>query len=409
MSTRTTLLATLLAAGVLAGCVPSQRGLEARSRARERLNIIKAELSRDQAVQALEAGRFEKATKEIRRAIFMNQTWAEYRLIQGRILLETHRLEKALRSFEKALELKPEYPEAHYYCGIVYQRWSDDLRAHDHYRSAFEQAPDEVVYLLASAESLVAIDQLNQAIHLITTKLSYFEHNAALHHLLGQIAMLQDDPTLAAEMYEEAWRLSPDDDGMLGELARAQYDAKMFGKCLRSVRQLEDRPGGDSSELKRLHARCLASLERQGEARNMFIELTRIDPTDTGLWVELGTVAWEIGDFHRMALCGARATALAPDRFEGYLLKGINERHHGNLKDAIMFLRQAADRAVATPLPHLLLGRVLDEHGDRESALEAYAAALRIDPDNDSAKLLWSDSQEQFLLAQPAMGGATRE
>ncbi len=85
MSTRTTLLATLLAAGVLAGCVPSQRGLEARSRARERLNIVNAELSRDQAVQALEAGRFEKATKEIRRAIVMNQTWAEYRLIQGRI------------------------------------------------------------------------------------------------------------------------------------------------------------------------------------------------------------------------------------------------------------------------------------------------------------------------------------
>ncbi len=409
MSRRATLLAALLAAGTLAGCGPSRAGLEARARARERLNMVNAELSRDQAAQALEAGQFEKATKEIRRAIYMNQGWAEYRLIEGRIFLETHRLEKALRSFEKALELKPEYPEAHYFCGIVYQRWSDDARAHDHYRSAFEQEPDQVAYLLASAEALVALDQFNQASHLITTKLAYFEHNAALHHLRAQIAMLQDDPTLAAERYAEAWRLSPDDDGMLGELARAQYAAKMFGACLRSVRQLNDRPGGDSAELKRLKARCLASLERQTEARNLFIELTRIDPTDTELWVELGTVAWEIGDFHRMALCGARATALAPDRFEGYLLKGINERHHGNLNDAIMFLRQAADRAVETPLPHLLLGRVLDEHGDRHSAIEAYAAALRIDPDNETARLLWSDSQEHFLLAQPPMGPATPE
>ncbi len=409
MSTRTTLLATLLAAGALAGCGPSRAGLEARFQARERLNIVNAELSRDQAVQALEAGQFEKAAKEIRHSIALHQSWAEYRVVEGRIYLETHRLEKALRSFEKALELKPDYPEAHYYCGIVFQRWSDDLRAHDHYRSAFEQEPDQVAYLLASAELLVALDQLDQAIHLITTKLAYFEHNAALHHLLAQIAMLQDDPTLAARMYSEAWRLSPEDDGMLGELARAQFQAKMFGECLRSVRQLRDRPGADSAELKRLHARCLASLDRQGEARNLLVELTRLDPTDTGLWVELGTIAWEIGDYHRMALCGARAAALAPDRFEGYLLKGINERHHGNLADAIMFLRQAADRAVTTPLPHLLLGRVLDEHGDRESALDAYAAALRIDPDNESAKLLWSDSQEQFLLAQPAMGGATRE
>ena len=409
MSTRTTLLVTLLAAGALAGCGPSRAGLEARSQARERLSIVNAELSRDQAVQALEAGQFEKAAKEVRRAIAMHPRWAKYRVINGRIFLETHRLEKALGSFEKALQLKPEYPEAHYYCGIVYQRWSDDLRAHDHYRSAFEQEPDQVAYLLASAESLVAIDQLDQATHLLTSKLAYFEHNAAMHHLLGQIALLQDDPTLAVEMYEEAWRLRPEDDGMLSELAHTQYQAKKFAGCLRSVWQLKDRPGGDSAELKRLHARCLASLERQGEARNIFVELTRIDPTDTGLWIELGTVAWEIGDFHRMALCGVRATALAPDRFEGYLLKGINERHHGNLKDAIMFLRQAADRAVATPLPHLLLGRVLAENGDRQSALDAYAAALRIDPDDESAKLLWSDSQEQFLLAQPAMSGATRE
>jgi tetratricopeptide (TPR) repeat protein len=409
MLSRTVFLTALLVAGALAGCGPSRAGLEARANARQRLNIVNAELGRDQAVQALKAGQFEKATKEINRSIAMHPTWGEYRVIQGRIFLETHRLERALKAFEMALELRPEYAEAHYYCGIVYQRWSDDARAHDHYRAAFEQEPDQVAYLLASAESLVALDQLNQATHLITAKLSYFENNAALHHLLAQIAMLHDDPALATEMYEEAWRLSSDDDSILGELAHAQYQANLFGECLRSVQQLKDRPGGESAELKRLYARCLVALDRQPEARNLFIELTRDDPTDTELWVELGTVAWEVGDFHRMALCGARATALAPDRFEGYLLKGVNERHHGKLDEAIMFLRQAADRAVTTPLPLLLLGRVHAENGDRQSALDAYAAALRIDPEDETAKLLWSNSQEQILLARPSTGGPLDE
>lgn len=406
MSTRTILLSTLLAAGLLSGCGPGQAGLEARAKARERLNIVNAQLSRDQAVQALEAGQFEKATKEVGHAIAMHPTWAEYRVIEGRIFLETHRLEKAIKSFEKALELRPEYPDAHYYSGIVHQRWSDDMRAYDHYRSALEQQPDQVAYLLAAAESLVALDQLDQAIHLLDSKLTYFEHNAAIHHLLGQIALLQDDPGNAAKMFAEAWRLRPEDDGLLEELARAQYESRSYGDCLRSVRQLQDRPAGNRAELKRLQARCLAALERQVESRNLYIELTTLDPTNTELWIELGTVAWEIGDFHRMALCGARATALAPDRFEGYLLKGINERHHGNLSEAIVFLDQAADRAVATPLPHLLLGRVLDEHGDRERALEAYAAALRIDPDNESAKAFWGNG---LLLATPPMGGATEQ
>ncbi|MCH7798653.1 MAG: tetratricopeptide repeat protein [Planctomycetes bacterium] len=409
MSTRPIIMSALLVAGVLAGCAPTKKGLEARAKARERLNIINAQLSRDQAVQALEAGQFEKATKEIRQAIAMNPTWAEYHLVNGRIFLETHRLEKAQRSFEKALELRPDYPEAHYYSGIVYQRWSDDARAYDHYLSAFEQEPDRVPYLLAAAESLVALDLLDEASYLIDSKIVYFEHNAALHHLLGQIMLLRGDPAGAAQLYLEAWRLSPEDDLLLEELARTQYAAGMYGDCYRSVTLLQQQPDGDRPQLKRLEARCLAALDRHAEARNMFLELTKLDPTDTGLWIELGTVAWEIGDYHRMALCGARVAVLAPERFEGYLLKGVNERHHGNLAESIMFLRQAAMRAPEVALPHLLLGRVLDQAGDQEEALAAYATAVRIEPESEEAQLLWGDGQERFLLAQPLTDGARNE
>ncbi len=401
MSTRPIIVSAVLAAGFLAGCGPTKSGLEARSRARDRLNAVNAQLSRDQAVQALEAGQFEKATKEIGQAIALHPTWAESHVVNGRIFLETHRLEKAQRSFAKALELQPDYPEAHYYSGIVYQRWSDDARAYDHYLSAFEQEPDRVPYLLAAAESLVALDQLEEARYLIDSKLVYFEHNAALRHLLGQITLLQGDPVVAARLYSEAWRLSPEDDLLLEELARTQYAAGKYGDCVRSLTQLQQLPDGDRPELKRLQARCLAALQLHTKARNLFLELTKLDPTDTGLWIELGTVAWEIGDYHRMALCGARIAALAPDRFEGYLFKGVTERHHGNLAESVLFLRQAADRAVDIALPHLLLGRVLDQAGDQEQALEAYATALRIDPESEDAQLLWGEGQERFLLAQP--------
>ena len=400
MSTRPFALVTLMAAGLLAGCGPGKAGLAARAAARERLNIVNAELGHDQAVQALEAGQFDKATREVARAIAMHPSWAPYRVTEGRIFLETHRLEKAIRSFEMALQLRPDYPEAHYYCGIVYQRWSDDTRAYDHYMSAFEQEPDRVGYLLAAAESLVALDQLDAASHLIETKVAYFEHNAALRHLKGQIALLQDDPAGAAALYSEAWRLRPDADTLLEELARTQYAAAMYGESYKSVSQLQDRPGHlDRPELKHLKARCLTALERHIEARNLYVELTRLDPTDTELWIELGIVAWEVGDYHRMALCGARITALAPSRFEGYMLKGLNERHHGNLSDAVVLLRQAANNARTSTLPHLLLGHVLEQSGDHSKALDAYAAALRIDPDNEDAQTLWEEGQPQLLAA----------
>ena len=400
MSTRPIALIALAAAGLFAGCGPSKAGLQARAAARERLNIVNAELGHDQATQALEAGQFDKATREVTRAIAMNPTWAPYRVTQGRIFLETHRLEKAIRSFEKALELRSDFPEAHYYCGIVHQRWSDDTRSYDHYMSAFEQEPDRVGYLLAAAESLVALDQLDAARHLIESKMSYFEHNAALRHLMGQIALLQDDPGGAATLYSEAWRLSPDDDTLLEELARTQYAAALYGESYKSVSQLLDRAAlANRPGLKRLQARCLTALQRQLEARNLYVELTNLSPTDTELWIELGVVAWEIGDYHRMALCGARITALAPHRFEGYMLKGLNERHHGDLAEAVGLLRQAANRAEEDTLPHLLLGHVLEQTGEHAKALEAYAAALRIDPDNADAQTLWTEGQPHLLAA----------
>lgn len=407
MSTRPLLIVSLIGLTLLAGCGPTSAGLKARAEARQRLDVVNAELASDQAEQAFLGGQFDRATKEIHRAIALHPEWAEYRVLEGRIYLETHRLEKALLSFDTAIELKPKLAEAHYYAGIVCQRWSEDERAYNYYMAAFEAAPDSVEYLLAAAESLVAMEQFDSARHLLESKLGYFEHNAAMRHLLGEIALLQGDANEAADLYAAAWRLTPEDPIMLNELAQVQFAAERYGDCYRSVKQLQELTGQqDHPDLMHLEAQCLAYIDRQPEARALYLALTKLDPTNVDLWVELGTLAWELGDYHRMALCGARVTALAPARYEGYMLKGVNERHHGDLEEAVMFLKQAAERAPSTALPHLVLGRVLEQLGDKPGALEAYTEAIRIDPDNADAQALFIDGQERLLTAQHPDSGS---
>lgn len=403
MSTRPILIA--LAAFTLAasaGCGGPTRGMQARERAEERLDMVNSKLSYDQGEQKFEAGQFEKALKEIDLAIKLYPNAPKYYLLQGRIYLETHRLEKALESFGKAAEIDPEFPDAHYYMGIVHQRWSDDAKAYDEYMEAYEIDPSSVPYLLAAAESMVALEQYSAARRLIESKLTMFEHNAALRHLLGQIAMLEGDTAKAAELLSDARRLNPEDEALLDELAQAQYSAGLYKECLRSVKALQDLSDTRRPELVLFEARCLAFMERLPEARNLYLELTRLEPTEVEVWIELGTVAWELDDFHRTALCGARVTALAPDRYEGYLLKGINERHHGNLQEAILYLTQAADRSGEIVLPHLVLGRTLEETGDHQAALETYGRALSIDPENADAEALFTAlmEEDEVLTAQ---------
>ena len=404
MSTRPLLIVLLIAVGGWsAGCATPSHGEQARIDARRRMNIVNAELTYDQAEQAFKTGQFDDALKNINRCVEVMPDRPKFHLLQGRIHLETHRLDKSIESFQAALEQQRDYAEAHYFSGIVYQRWSDDEKAHEHYRAAYELEPSAVGYLLAAAESMVALSRVDEAKRLVEQKLDYFEHIPALRQLLGQIALLQDDPETAATYLAEASRFNPDNLMLLEEVAHTQFAAGLYLKCLDSTRELRRAIHERRPDLVHLEARCLAQLQRFEDAREAYLQLTRLTPRDVEVWVDLGVLAWEMDDFHRMALCGARLATLAPQRYEGYLLKGINERHHGNLPEAIALLKRAASLAPDTALPQLVLGRVLDEAGDRKSALAAVRRAIQAEPENGDANLMYVElSQDHTLVTVPS-------
>jgi Flp pilus assembly protein TadD len=223
---------------------------------------------------------------------------------------------------------------------------------------------------------------------LINDKLTYFEYNAAFRHLLGQIALLQKDPETAARLFSEARLLAPDDDALLEELAWAQFEADQFARCLESVKQLHRLSRDKRDDLLHLEARCLAVLERSAEARDLYIKLSRKSPTDVNVWIELGMIAWELGDFRRVATSSVRVIALDPHRYEGYMLKALNEDHHGNKVNALRLMKQATDRSPDEAMPYLLLGRMFEQGGQQKRARIAYLKALQVEPDNAEARLL---------------------
>lgn len=386
------MVAVLACTLLVTGCGgPTKEGIKNRNEARQRLDAMTTHLSYQQAMQSFEVGEFDRALKTIKGAIQRYPDEPSYYVLEGRIYLETHRLEASLKSFENAIKHNPDFAEAHYYAGIVYQRWSKNREAYESYARAWERDDTNPQYLLAAAESMIAMDNLDGAEAMVKPKLAYFENNAALHHLLGTIAKMKGNDERAAELMSEAHLLQPDNISLLEELAWTQYDAEQFNECYQSVKQLlatgqyEDR-----LDLKHLEARCLALTNRPREARNLFLELSNEEPTNADIWIELGTVAWELGDYRRVALCGARATALAPTRYEGYMLKAVNEREHGNEKQAIELLDEAADRSPDNVTPHLLLSALLEERGRYEAATQVCARALDIAPNNAKAKAMFS-------------------
>lgn len=340
---RALLVLALVALPVAAGCNgPTKAGQEARKAAKERAAEASAVIVYDQSMQSFKAGQFDRALKEVDEAIYRLPKEARFWTLRGRINLETGNLEQAERDFTAAIGHDEKFAEAYYRRGLVHERWSDHDQAFLDYQAAAERNPEKLAYAIAAGEMLVNQRKYAEAKAWLEPKLDRFGNSGVMHQMLGKVDLLMGDAAAAATRLNRAMVLDPSLPMVLDDLVRAQWAAGEWDDCLQSVRRLrKERADGQAVELLRLEGRCLVRLERFGDARVVFSELTRAHPQDVAGWIDLGTTAWLLGDVGRARASGDRLVELAPRRFEGYLLLGLVAREGGSSAEARALLEKA--------------------------------------------------------------------
>lgn len=421
--TSTLTLAALLLP--LAGCNgPSATGLKNRELAKQRIGGFKAAFEFDDARNALNAGRFDRAMESINTAITGDPAIPDYYLLRGRILLESDQLERAEQSFLDAIARQQEMlertvaeidermatddidervqnvledslaagaaieAEAHWFLGIINQRWNRDAEALEAYRAAMGLDSDELRYVVAAAEMLLNLGRPEEVDDLILPQLDMFEGDGSLQFVLARAAMLRGDATLAAARYAQANVMRPGDELLLREKLRAEFEAGQYDDALDTVTMISANQSDPDPALIRMEARCLSRKGRPIDAQVAYRELLRLSPEDVSAWIEFGTLSWELETFDRVSRSGARVVALAPERWEGWFLRGVATQNDGDLIEAERLMKEAAERAENAALPHLLLGRLLEDRGDAAGAEAAMQAALKAEPENDDLQSL---------------------
>jgi tetratricopeptide (TPR) repeat protein len=382
-------LAAALAACLLSACAPRTAGLEARKEADARFRRTTSLVSFDQARQAFEAGDLEKARQEVEAAIARSDTEARYWSLLGRIELEARRLERAASAFGRAMECDPSLAEAYYYRGVVHQRWGAADRAIEDYLKASELDSERIAYLLAAAEMLVTGRRLDEARDLLLPKLAYFEHNAAVHELLGDIATLQENHRVAARSYERSMMIDPDAP-LVGEKALgAMFRAGEWQRCLEAARRLRANAvsGADGrlavvpADVLRHEGRSLAMLGRHQEARTVFADYARQYPEDTEAWRDLATASLALHELDRAQWAAERLVTLARDEPAGYTLRGIVAERANDLGTAIRWHVRAVEVGPSSPEAAAALGLALQSAGRGKEAAQWLRRALDLDPE----------------------------
>ena len=360
-----------------------------RNAAKERWAATRARILYSLAAEQLETGDLDKAETTIVEAMQTSPKQPEHYELAARIEIERGRLERAYHLLEKAVEFDPKRADSHYLLGVVLERWQRSQAALEAYEKAYELHPDDVTSLLAAAEMLVKLDRVEEAIHRLEVKATYFENNAALRVELGRMHSLRRQYDQAVRRFRQATVLSPEDPVLVEYLALAQCAAGRHADAIGHLETLVVNPKfARRGDLRLVLGDCYMATGRPVDARVQFMKAIEGDANDVNAWIKLGQAALIVGDTIRLERAVERTLALAPNRPEGHLLGGLVEQKAGRHETAVAAFDKAANLSPGLAEPLLLKGVSLERLGDRDGAAEAYQQALVIQPGDERIRRL---------------------
>ncbi len=249
-------------------------------------------------------------------------TWEE-RLTLGRLYWDSRRVDDARRVFEAMARERPDSPELARILGEIALQSGRPDAARRHYERAIEADPTDYRSYLAlffassrrftSAPETVTLPE-GRAAELVARAAERVDGTDFEGLVLTGVAwMAVDSVARAAEQFEQASALRPDDRDARLNLAGAYQRLGRLDAALAVVRDLRTR-WPDDPTLLNFHGYLLAELGRDlGRAERLVRRALEAEP-DNGYFLDsLGWVYFRMGDYPRAVSTLGRASDRVPD------------------------------------------------------------------------------------------------
>jgi tetratricopeptide (TPR) repeat protein len=234
----------------------------------------------------LQSAQTDRAMEHFRRAIELQPDYAEAHANLGAALLESGRCEKAIEHYEEAIRLKPDFSQAHNGLGLAFAKTNHLKEAIQQYELAILLKPNFAdpqinlgALLLAKGDREGATARLQRAVELASD-------DATAHSNLGSALLQIGRPTAAIEQFEIALRLNPDFPEAHNLLGAALEGANYPEQALEHYREaVRMKPDYVEACFNLGHA--LLALGRPQEAIGQLRQVVRLSPNDIEAAVNL--------------------------------------------------------------------------------------------------------------------------
>jgi tetratricopeptide (TPR) repeat protein len=349
----------------------------------------------------------------IRSALAINPDVAEAHSNLGNALKEQQLFEDALQSYEAALALQADDADTYYNRGVVLQALQRREEALDSYERALALNPGDEQAWNNRAVVLKDLGRYEAALESVDRVLALNARNVQALSNRGNILNDCGDAEAALGAYERALELFPDyaeawynRGRALQSLERQEDAVQSYGKALalnpnlvqaynnratalRKLKRLKEALVDcqsaialrrDYVEAFRTQGEVLREMGRPDMAALSYEAVTVLDKNDTRA-MQQRALALNLAKQHAAALeCIGRAIELEPDNRDFYLSRGVVQRHAKLYDAAIESNRKSIELRPDHPAGYTNLGRVLDELGRTQEAMDYYEQALAVDP-----------------------------
>jgi cytochrome c-type biogenesis protein CcmH/NrfG len=279
-------------------------------------------------------GRSEDAVAALESEIQMAPKAAESHYLLGQAHLQLKRYALARRSYEAAMQARPDHRNACYGLSVVCARLGETKRARE-YREKFRKLKvSELRELIAENESFDDLTAMRRRL-------------AATHAGAGQVYHEHGHEHEAETHWRRAAALDP-----------------------RNV------------ACRSLLAAMYQSSRREREALELCEQIREIQPEDATNWLNIGVLNARLERPSAAERAFRKAIELAPRNAQGYRsLALLRVRTRSGLAEARQLAQSAVKLEPSAP-NYLLLSRICDENGDRASAVLAMRRVVALEPGN---------------------------
>ena len=230
----------------------------------------------------------------------------------GQALFRAGQIDQAIRHYQRAIELRPSYPEPHYNLGVAFAQRGDLAQALAAYEGALRLEPDYPEAHNNIGNALLRAGRAGEGMRHYAEAIARRPGFAEAHNNLGHALLEGGRAGEALPHLERAARLQPGYAEAHYNLGNALAELGRMPEALERYRAAIAAKA-DYAEAHVNAGNALLALERPNEAAAHYEKALALDPRQADAHNNLGTVYLHTGRVAEAAAAFQRALALRPD------------------------------------------------------------------------------------------------